>query len=103
MTETCLCQDEVADLHLFFQEWFRGVLSADGFERFEAALAPDFTIVMPGGELVERAEIVAAIRRHHGGEPTSFGIETLPRRCQRVGLIWHVAAPIPTKRRSPIV
>ena len=80
----CKCHDEVARLHRFFQDWFRGRLQAGEFSVCETALAPGFTIVTPGGELIERDDIVEGIRIHHGGEPPSFQIRTVPRSCQRV-------------------
>jgi hypothetical protein len=85
MAEPCECHQEVADLHRFFQDWFQGVLPVEDFDRCDAALAPGFTIVTPGGELIERADIIEALRLHHGGEPSTFAIETVARHCQRVG------------------
>ena len=84
MSDECVCYQEVARLHHFFEQWFRGDLEESAFARCEAALAPGFTIVTPGGEQIERDEILAAIRRHHAGEPPEFRITTRPRRCQRV-------------------
>lgn len=85
MAETCDCFDEVARLHRFFQDWFQGLLSDPEFVLCEHALAPGFTIVTPGGDLVTREEIIGAIRVHRGGEPAEFAIETAGRHCQRVG------------------
>ncbi len=91
MAEHCICHDEVARLHQFFEDWFHGTLPESAFSDCEAALAPGFTIVTPGGQLVDRDEILTAIRRHRGGEPPEFSIETVPRGCQQVrGL--HISA-----------
>ena len=84
MSDSCECQVEVARLHHFFQEWHRGSLEAEEFAQCEAALAPGFTIITPVGQLLERDEILAAVRRHHGGEGPDFRIKTVARSCQRV-------------------
>lgn len=83
MPDACVCFGEVAHLHDFFQGWFRGELDDEDFARCEAALAEDFIIVTPGGELIAREELLAALRRHRGREPDDFTIETLGRRCQQ--------------------
>ncbi len=85
MASECACFDEVARLHRFFQDWFYGALPEEDFAACERALAPGFTIVTPSGELILRPEILEAIRRHRGGEPTDFTIETVARHCQRLG------------------
>ena len=82
MSEACF--QEVARLHQFFQDWFQGLLAADQFSDCENALAPGFTIVTPGGEMIQRDEILEAIRRHRGGETPDFQIRTVGRTCQKV-------------------
>jgi hypothetical protein len=84
MPEPCACHQEVSRLHRFFQDWFRGRAAVD-FGMCERALAPHFTIITPTGQLLERGEILDAIRVHRGGEPPDFEITTVPRICQRVG------------------
>ncbi len=84
VSSACDCQDEVARLHRFFQGWFRGILKPGDFGLCEAALAPGFTIITPGGELISRDEILEGVRRHRGGEPNEFRIETVARHCQRI-------------------
>jgi hypothetical protein len=84
MPDTCFCFDEVARLHDFFQGWFRGDLAVGDFTGCESALAADFSIVTPGGDLVRRDELLSALRRHHGKEPRDFAIETVGRRCHQV-------------------
>ncbi len=84
MSETCECHDEVARLHQFFEDWFKGKLDDEAFSLCEEALAPGFTIATPGGELVAREQILEAIRRHRGGEPPEFSVSTVGRSCQRV-------------------
>lgn len=85
MAEECLCFTEVARLHRFFQDWFQGKLPESDFAVCEDSLGPGFTIVTPGGELSTREDILEAIRRHRGGEPAEFTIETVGRHCQRIG------------------
>lgn len=90
MPESCRCHEEIARLHHFFQEWFRGNLEPDAFASCEEALAQDFTILTPSGEQIEREQILEAIRGHRGGEPPHFEIDTAPRSCKQVrGL--HIA------------
>ncbi len=84
MPEECVCFDEVAQLHEFFQGWFQGDLATDEFGRCESALAEGFSIVTPGGELIHREELLTALRRHRGREPGSFTIDTVSRKCHRV-------------------
>ncbi|MFW2381188.1 MAG: hypothetical protein ACN4GZ_05465 [Acidimicrobiales bacterium] len=84
MADTCECHQEVARLHQFFQDWFQGVLDVDDFAVCEQALADGFTIITPGGDMVERKEILEAIRIHRGGEPAAFQIRTVGRSCQQV-------------------
>lgn len=84
MPDACDCHQEVARLHQFFQDWFQGVLGVDEFTLCEQALAPGFTIVTPGGEMVQRDEILEAIRLHRGGETPDFRIRTVGRSCQQV-------------------
>ena len=83
MPEPCECHREVARLHRFFQDWFRGEVPDTEFVVCEQALAPGFTIVTPGGVLIARDDILGAIRGHHSGEPPDFGIRTVGRACQR--------------------
>ena len=84
MPSECSCFAEVARLHRFFQDWFRGELDAADFRKCEEALAAGFEMISPGGDLIERDEILAAIRRHRAREPKYFSIETVGRSCQRL-------------------
>lgn len=83
MSRDCDCFDEVGRLHRFFQDWFRGDLDPADFSICEEALAPGFAMVTPSGDLIDRAEILDAIRRHRARESRSFSIETIGRSCQR--------------------
>ena len=84
MPEGCICFDEVGRLHEFFQGWFRGDLDPDDFAQCESSLGEGFTIVTPGGELIHRDELLAALHQHRGRETPGFAIETVGRTCHRV-------------------
>lgn len=93
------CEDEVVELHRFFQAWYRGEIDADGeaFGRVSEVLAEGFHRISPEGAMVPRSEILASIRRAHGSKPADFVIRT--ERCQfragsrRLGVVtyeeWH--------------
>lgn len=81
MAEPCECAAAIADLHDFFAAWYRGEPTAD-ISTLESALAADFRLVTPKATVVERAAIVDATRRRHGGFPNSQ-IEIKPVACSR--------------------
>ena len=62
---------EVVELHKFFVDWYRG--DAASMDRVERALAPDFTMVTPDGELLARPSVIAGITE--GRKGSSPGIE----------------------------
>ncbi|MCP3904351.1 MAG: DUF4440 domain-containing protein [Planctomycetes bacterium] len=64
-------QRDVEDLHRFFEAWLRGDVPADdaSFAPVEAALAPAFTFVDPGGERRSRADVIDALRAGYGARP----------------------------------
>ena len=68
---------EAADLHRFLQAWMRGEIAptAENFARFEAAMAPDMTMVSPAGLLSGRAAVVEMVRGLHGARSPGFRIE----------------------------
>ena len=86
MTDGCF--QEVARLHRFFQQWFRGEVI--DMSTCEETLADDFSLVTPQGELLSREEILHAIREHHGREGSDFTIETVGRKCDRLGAVHPV-------------
>lgn len=78
------CQQEVHELHQFFEDWFNAVLppTEDVFRRFEAVMEDRFMIISPNGERTERAELVERLRAAHGiwrqnTEPGRIWIENL--------------------------
>lgn len=66
------CKTEVAELHQFFEQWFRGELPATdaGMARFDAVTAPDMHLVGPFGGLVDHAQVRAHIVAGHGRDPS---------------------------------
>lgn len=67
---------EIQELHAFFVQWFRGELpnTDEAFARLESVLAEDFSLVTPGGEILDRAPLLASIRNDHG-QREGFAIE----------------------------
>jgi len=53
---------EIIQLHRFFQDWYRGRLDDDQFSRFDRALDRDFSIIMPDARVLERPDIIQAVR-----------------------------------------
>lgn len=66
-------EQEIVELHRFFEAWFRGRLPQDetSLARFADALADDFVIVTPDGVAIEKTEIVDAVRTSHGVDPAA--------------------------------
>jgi len=64
-----LARKEVEDLHVFFQSWFAGSLQPQAFERVEAALDRDFTLVSPRASVERRPALLVSIRAAHGKRP----------------------------------
>jgi hypothetical protein len=62
------CEQEVRELHQFFEDWFNGRLppTDEAFRRFESVMAEGFLIISPDGVLSERAELVHRLRQAHG-------------------------------------
>lgn len=61
-----ICRNEIEDLHAFFIEWYGGDLEADAFSRMERAIAPDFELVAPDGERLEREATLEWVRESRG-------------------------------------
>ena len=62
---------EVTALHGFFQGWLGGELPNDDttFEQFERALAMGFSMIEPGGMLLDRPIVIDRLRSGHGKRP----------------------------------
>jgi hypothetical protein len=61
------CREEVLALHKFLEGWYAGRAAADDatFARCADALAPEFRLINPDGELTERDDLLARIRGAH--------------------------------------
>ena len=63
-----LCAREVENLHQFFHDWFVGDLpdTDDAFARLTGALAEDFHIISPSGNVTRRGDLLDNLRDAHG-------------------------------------
>lgn len=67
-------RDEIRELHEVFEGWLAGAEGAS-LGAAEDALAPDFRLISPGGELLERAPLLAGLSGARGGRGPGFRIE----------------------------
>ena len=76
------CEREVRELHLFFQEWYNGVLpkSEEAFARCARVLQPEFVMISPAGTAVSVEPLLQRLWEMHGTrtEPECFRIWTRP-------------------------
>ena len=73
------CEDEIVDLHRFFERWFNGELddSPEAFARLSDVLSERFQMITPGGERLERRQVLEGVRAKHGshrGAPRPYKI-----------------------------
>lgn len=81
---------EIAELHDFFQEWLGGTLPAtdEVYTRLTDTQAPEFVIITPGGELIQRERLLTQLRVAHGSRPGwRMWIENAELRFAQGGLI----------------
>lgn len=81
------CEREVVELHRFFEDWFYG--RTDDFSRAEAALADDFVMVSPRGEVRSRQALLDGLRQAHGcrrGDAFTIRIDNCEVRAVEFGL-----------------
>ncbi len=81
------CEREVVELHQFFEDWFCGL--TDAFERVEAALADNFVLISPRGEMRTREKLLEDLRVARGcrrGDPFEIRIEACEVRAVEFGL-----------------
>jgi len=81
------CAEEIVALHRVF-EAVLGAPGEDGTDRFEAAFAPGFAMVMPNGRRLDRAEVLAFLRGARGVRAHGFRIA-----IEDVAVL-HAAAPL---------
>ena len=72
------CAEEIVALHQVFEATL-GAPGRDGTDRFEAAFAPGFAMVMPNGRRLDRAEALAFLHGARGvrGEGFRIAIEDI--------------------------
>ena len=76
MPSRSTCRAEIETLHEFFVDWYAGTIEGDAFDRLEQALAPDFEMVTPDGDRLDRTAVVTGIREDHDrDDPGAFSIE----------------------------
>jgi len=61
------CENEVIELHQFFQDWFNGELQPadENYARFAGVLRADFIIIDPSGNVTKREPLIAGLRSAH--------------------------------------
>ncbi|MHC4937488.1 MAG: DUF4440 domain-containing protein [Planctomycetota bacterium] len=64
---------EIEELHRFFERWLGG--AEEDFSRCDRALAADFTMVGPGGDVRSRETVVRGLLDAHGARPVAIRIE----------------------------
>lgn len=72
-------EQEVHRLHRFFEQWFVGALEEDDgvFAEVADALAPDFVLISPSGEAIQREDLLPRLRSMHAvrrNSPDEFRI-----------------------------
>ena len=60
-------ENEIIELHQFFQNWYNNQLSPtdENFARCANALAPDFSIVFPDGNMVFCQALLGKLKKAH--------------------------------------
>lgn len=66
---------EIETLHVEFERWFGGL--SDDFERIQSSMADAFTFVAPGGDILERPELLAGLRASHDSRQIRIRIENV--------------------------
>lgn len=59
---------EIEALHAFFEDWYHARVDRDGdaFDRLRTALAEDFEMVVPSGDLRDREAVLTGIEAQYG-------------------------------------
>lgn len=101
---------EIAELHQFFQDYFRGLLAAEAIMRFTDTLGEGFTLIDSAGRITEREAIISAIRRAHGTRSDIKIWTEKPVLRHQDGALWvatyeewQTAAGQTTQRQSTVV
>jgi len=68
------CRREIEELHAFFVAWYTSQIGE--FDRMEAVIAPDFGMVSPDGDRLDREAVLETVRDGRGRhEPGTFDID----------------------------
>lgn len=65
------CVDEIERLHSFFVSWYAGELEESAFDQFEDALASEFEMITPDGDVMTRQTVIDAIAAARGSTASS--------------------------------
>jgi len=68
MTDAKVVETEIRELHRFFQDWYRGRLEEDAFQRFSGVMGEGFTIILPDASALPRETIIDAVRSQKGAD-----------------------------------
>ena len=66
---------EIEELHAAFAAWMGPGAEPEIFARFEAAFAPEFTMVGPSGKRLDRAGVLAMLAANRAAFGAAFGIK----------------------------
>lgn len=66
---------EIEELHAAFAVWMGPGAGPEIFARFEAAFAPEFTMVGPSGKRLDRAGVLAMLAANRAAFGAAFGIK----------------------------
>ncbi len=66
---------EIVELHAAFAAWMGPGAGPEIFARFEAAFAPEFTMVGPSGKRLDRAGVLAMLAANRAAFGAGFGID----------------------------
>lgn len=71
------CCKNIKELHVFIESWLKGAAekSKQEFQYFEDALAEDFIIIHPSGELQTKLDIISDFWSAYGVQSENFTIE----------------------------
>ena len=98
---------EIEALHVQFERWFAG--SIDDFEPIRSSMADGFTFVSPGGDIIERAQLLPSLLASHGSRRVPIRIEHVVVRWSRDSAVlatyeeWQGHPGYTTARQSTVL
>lgn len=69
-------RDEIERLHRFFEDWFTGV-DGHSITEFSDSLDPQFFLVSPSAETLNKQSVVEGVADHFGRGPIEITIENV--------------------------